>query len=146
MFPTNLVIFLAHNQYWTLSFPEPLLKCFFMDFANPFLGGNFIKQPGYILPEMWVLGALNLPVGYFRTHLCLDIRTEQQQLTESLALIFLSFYVSKRFCFILFCFVVNIFSYTYQQQFCYSLIHFQIQMTIYLFGVFTIYYYYTSFF
>ena len=35
---------LAQAQFWTLTFSDPLLKCFFMHFPNYFLVGNFVKS------------------------------------------------------------------------------------------------------
>ena len=48
---------LAHAQCWTLIFPEPLLKCFFMYFPNPFLVGNFVKLAWLYVTKYMRLGS-----------------------------------------------------------------------------------------
>ena len=63
-----------------------------------------LNQPGYMSLDMCVMGTLNLLVGCFGTHPCLDMRTESWRLTESLALIILLCFPS--FCFILFYFIL----------------------------------------
>ena len=48
------VSFFTHAQCGALTFPEPLLKCFFMHFANPNFKGNFIKSTWLYITNVYV--------------------------------------------------------------------------------------------
>ena len=51
------------------NFPIATAKMFFLCiFQILFLWEILLNQPGYMLEDMCVLGALNLPVRYFEPH------------------------------------------------------------------------------